>query len=262
MNRHRRIAVLVGTVGIAGLLLAAVVLPVIADQLSPHVPTPPATDAATNGPAGGAPSSARFDGEPSSVVRQGTPELSPTTEASFWPVPTFKDDCGPQARPSADPTAGSADQGCDVAPSASPSRADHRSREAELAVLATLVGLVVAITAALLAWRRGAAKARRAEQIRRWLRASVVLDDIASEILAFELDPQAPYTRPLLADVREPATAEFYKAYTATHSLRTPVTPPDEGAITAFAAAVANARRAFDAADLNARTKAGSMPAR
>lgn len=254
MNRHRRIAVLAGTVGIAGLLLAAVVLPVIADQLSPH--------AATSGPLGGAPGSARSDGGPPSAARPGTPEFSPSTEASLWPVPTFKDDCGPQAKPSADPPAGSGDQGCDMAPSASPPRDGHRSHEVHFAVLAILVALAMAIMAALLTWRRRAAKARRAEQIRRWRRACVILDDIASEIMAFELDPHARYTRPLLADVSEPATAEFYKAYTAAHSLRTPVTPPDEGAITAFAAAAADARRAFDAADLNARTKAGSVSAR
>lgn len=254
MNRHRRIAVLAGTVGIAGLLLAAVVLPLIADQLGPQV--------ATSGPVGGAPGSARSDDGPSSAARPGTPELSPTTEASLWPVPAFKDDCGPQARSSAAPPAGPADQGCDMAPSASPPRAGPRSRELEVAVLAMLVGLVVAITAALLTWRLRAAKARRAEQIRRWRRACVVLDDIASEIMAFELDPQARYTRPLLADVSEPSTAEFYKAYTEAHNLRTAAIPCDEEAITAFAAAVTNARLTFDAADLNARNQARNVPAR
>lgn len=254
MNRHRRIAVLAGTVGIAVVFLAVLVVARLSHEVEQHVANPSTT--------GSAPSPLRSDraGSPSFGPDPGAPEFSPTTEAPLWPVPTFTDGCGPQDRPSADLGISSADRECAMASSPPRPHAGHRQYEMELVALAALLGLAVAIAATyLLLRRRSAEKARRADQLRRWRTASAILDDIASEIMAFELDPQAPCARPLLGDVTEPATADFYKAYAAAHDLRTSGIPCDEEAIRAFAAAVTHARRAFDAADLNARSKAGGF---
>lgn len=248
MSRHRRIAGLAGAVGGAVVFLAVFVVPLLSDERGSDAANPSTTGAALS------PSRSDRREPSSSVLAPGAPEFSPTSEAPLWPVPTFTDGCGPRDTP------WTADQGCATAP-AQPD-AGRRQHGVQLAVLATLPGLIVAIAAIYLLLRRRADKARRADQLRRWRMASAKLDDIASAIMAFELDPQSRHARPLLGDVSEPATAAFYTAYTAAHNLRTPAIPRDEEAITAFAAAVSNARRAFDAADLNARSKSGGALAR
>ena len=93
---------------------------------------------------------------------------------------------------------------------------------------------------------RHAENDRRVDQIRRWRIGTTALDETASAVMAFEMDPEAVlFTRPLLADVDEAATAAFYSAYGAAQNLRTPVIPPDEAAITASVTAALEAQRAF-----------------
>lgn len=187
----------------------------------------------------------------------GPPELSPTTAASLWPVPSFKDSCQLAATdrdPIDNPGAAACGPQGAPAPSGPP---DHRDAM-ELAALAAGVGLVGAgaLGAGWLAYRRR----RRADQIRRWRAGTVALDETAAEVMKFELDPLAPYTRPLLGDVTEPATAAFYSAYSAAQHRHAPTIPPDEESISGFVAAATAARRAFEVADLNARTKAQNLP--
>ena len=189
----------------------------------------------------------------------GLAELSPTTEDTLWPVPTFKDGCQPQKTPGSNPADNADAQGCDPDIfQAQPRPTDWRAA-LDIAGAATLVALVGGATVGgwLLLSRRRAGKDRRADQIRRWQIGTKALDDIASAVMTFEMDPQSVLsTRPLLADVDEPATAAFYSAYSAAQALRTPVIPSDEDAITAFVAAASSAQRAFEAADANARSKA------
>lgn len=245
MNRRRRIVVLAITVGAAGLALAALAVALISHALTApmtgHSSPPRDPNSAAAQP-------------PSSAAHPLIPELSPTTEAPLWPIPTFHDDCKPQPTPSTDAAASSTDQACD--PPALAVRPDtaRRQPQLELWALAVLIG---AATASIAAGGYLLVRRRRADQRRRWQSATATLDDIASAIMAFELDPHSPDTRPLLGDVNEPATAHFYAAYTTAQNLRTPAIPGDEQTITAFTSAVTHARRAFEAADLNARRKAG-----
>lgn len=187
----------------------------------------------------------------------GPPELSPATAASLWPVPSFKDGCQ-LAATDRDPidNPGAAACGPQGAPAPSGPH-DHRDTM-ELAALVARLGLIGggALGAGSLVYRRR----RRADQIRRWRVGTVALDETAAEVIKFELDPLAPYTRPLLGDVTEPATAAFYSAYSAARHRHASTIPPDEESISGFVAAATAARREFDVTDLNARTKAQNMP--
>lgn len=99
--------------------------------------------------------------------------------------------------------------------------------------------------------------ARRNTQLETWRQGLAALDETSEAVCAFEGDPESVYfTRWLLADVNEPATAAFYTAYDAALSLRTESVPVDTEAITAFVDAATAARRAFGVADENARRKA------
>jgi hypothetical protein len=98
---------------------------------------------------------------------------------------------------------------------------------------------------------------RRQSQLDRWATAGAAFNEICSALAEFETDPESVYfNRPLLADVTEPASAAFYTAFAAAQDLHTENVPVDDDTITAFAAATAAARTAFDAADANARRKA------
>lgn len=99
--------------------------------------------------------------------------------------------------------------------------------------------------------------ARRETQRNRWAKAVNNFNEICAALAEFETDPESVYfTRPLLADVTEPASAAFYTALGAAQDLHTETVPVDDPTITEFAAAVAAARTAFDIADANARRKA------
>lgn len=70
------------------------------------------------------------------------------------------------------------------------------------------------------------------------------------------MDPESIFNRHLLGDVTEPATADFYAAFDKACSRYRETAPDERNAVTAFADAANKARRAFAAADQNARTKA------
>ncbi|WP_131806733.1 hypothetical protein [Mycobacteroides abscessus] len=133
----------------------------------------------------------------------------------------------------------------------------------------TAGGIILAIVAGggliFLAWRylakgragRTAKAARRAAQIALWERGIKALAETSEKLMAFETDPDAVYfTRRLLADVTEPATAAFYTAYGTAQNLCTATIPADTDMITAFVDAAGSAQRAFGIADENARRKA------
>lgn len=129
------------------------------------------------------------------------------------------------------------------------------------------IGLAILITAALIlgAWRhltnhrvdKRAQQARRAAQIELWHQGVTTLAHTSEALMAFENDPESVYfTRRLLADVTEPATAAFYTAFGTAQALCTETVPADTDMIIAFVDAATAARRAFNAADENARRKA------
>ena len=137
----------------------------------------------------------------------------------------------------------------------------------------TIVGLVATIAVTVLvmavlpwfAWRhltkRGVDKrerqARRDAQIALWAQGLKALDETSEALMEFETDPESVYfTRPLLGDVSEPATAAFYTAYGTVQNLCTETIPTESTMVIAFAEAAENARRAFGVADQNARSKA------
>lgn len=130
-----------------------------------------------------------------------------------------------------------------------------------------VIALAVLVGAALIfvAWRyvakRGvetrALRGRRAAQVELWQQGITTLAEVSEALMAFECDPESVYfTRRLLADVNEPATAAFFTAYSKAQHLHTKTIPADTGMITAFVDAVIDARRRFDIADENARRKA------
>lgn len=130
-----------------------------------------------------------------------------------------------------------------------------------VSVLAVVVG-IVAIT---LVWRylahrrigKRAQQARRADQIALWQQGVTALAETSEALMGFEGDPESVYfTRRLLADVNEPATAAFYTAYGTAQSLHTEVIPTETDMITKFVEAAVTARRAFGTAAENARRKA------
>ncbi|MFN6547891.1 MULTISPECIES: hypothetical protein [Mycobacteriaceae] len=147
-----------------------------------------------------------------------------------------------------------------------PPAPDEPTDWSTVALVAVIAGAVLA-TAVLMwfAWRhltkRGADKsekrARRNDQIEMWQRGLDVLAETQDALMGFETDPESVYfTRPLLGDVNEPATATFYTALGSAQTLCTEIVPTDPVLITAFVNAANAARRAFDVADDNARNKA------
>lgn len=133
----------------------------------------------------------------------------------------------------------------------------------------TVVGAVLAVVLALgllLLARHSIAKRRRdrqkqqrrrSAQIELWQQGVKILTETSDALIAFETDPDAVYfTRRLLADVAEPATAAFYTAFSTAQNLRTETIPADTTMITAFVDAASTARTAFGVADENARRKA------
>lgn len=144
-----------------------------------------------------------------------------------------------------------------------PAEAADWSTVALVAIIAVAV-LAIAIVM-LFAWRhltkRGADKreqqARRADQIEMWQRGLKVLAETQEALMEFEIDPESVYfTRRLLGDVNEPATATFYTVLDTAQSLCTETIPTDPALITEFVNAANAARRAFGIADENARSKA------
>ncbi|WP_102145697.1 hypothetical protein [Mycobacterium hubeiense] len=80
---------------------------------------------------------------------------------------------------------------------------------------------------------------------------------VSERLWDFESDPESAYfTRPLLADVTEPDSAQFYSAYAKAQALHTEMVPLDDESIAAFVTAAGEAERAFGVADENARRKA------
>jgi len=206
------------------------------------------------------------------VLRGPAPSSAPppTTARSpgddtLWPVPTFYDGCRWTGGPGSDPGTGSARQPCDpgtVAPDVHHDVVDWRS----VIDVAGAVGMIALLGAGFgggwwwLSRRRAKRRAqdeRRAVQIRRWNTAAADLAQADAAVMAFEMDPESVFfTRPLLADVTEPASSAFYTAYSTAHGLHASVVPADDDAITAFVTAASDALRAFEEADANARCKA------
>jgi hypothetical protein len=105
--------------------------------------------------------------------------------------------------------------------------------------------------------RRREHAARRQKQLDRWAIGVNALNATSEALYSFETDPESVYfTRPLLGDVDEPATAAFHSAYAEAQNLRTDTAPADNTAIDEFVTAATAARRAFGKADDNARRKA------
>ncbi|MFV8227462.1 hypothetical protein [Mycolicibacterium fortuitum] len=151
-------------------------------------------------------------------------------------------------------------------PPASPVPADPPTDWSTVVLVAIIAVAVLAVAVLMLfAWRhltkRGADKreqqARRKDQIEMWQRGLKVLAETQEALMEFEIDPESVYfTRRLLADVNEPSTAAFYTALGAAQTLCTETIPTDPALITEFVNAANAARRAFAAADENARSKA------
>lgn len=127
------------------------------------------------------------------------------------------------------------------------------------------LALCVAIPVVIMLYRRHtthalekrATTARLAAHAELWQRGTKTLAEASEALMAFESDPESVYfTRRLLADVNEPATADFYTAYSTAMSLHTETIPADTDMIIKFVDAAKAARRAFDTADENARRKA------
>lgn len=105
--------------------------------------------------------------------------------------------------------------------------------------------------------RRADAARVRAAQLQRWEKGQQAMQTISALLMGFENDPEAVYfTRPLLADVNEPATAAFYTAFTNARALHLETAPTDDEQISAFVVAATVALQAFTTADDNARRKA------
>lgn len=129
-------------------------------------------------------------------------------------------------------------------------------------ILAAII--VVAVIAAGAWWalsarraRRREHSARRQEQLDRWATGVNELNATSEALYSFETDPESVYfTRPLLGDVDEPATAAFHTAYAEAQTLRTDAAPTDNKVIQEFVTTATAARRAFGKADDNARRKA------
>ena len=90
-----------------------------------------------------------------------------------------------------------------------------------------------------------------------WTLAKGRLEALAQTFMDFENDPLSYYfTRPLLRDVSEHDTAEFYRLWNEAQRLDTERMPAKEYRVDTFIDAVAAAERAWDVADANAKRKA------
>jgi hypothetical protein len=185
--------------------------------------------------------------------------------APLWPVPRFEDGCQWSNAPSSIPSGGSALPPCDPGtstPTAHHSGTDWPRLLAFLGVLGAVAVLGAVIGGGWWLLNRFRAERRsdnhrRAEQIRRWQTGTATLAEVNAAVMAFEMDPEAVFfSRPLLADVTEPATSAFYTAYGAAQDLQSAEIPTDDDAVAAFVGAAGAALRAFKAADANARRKA------
>lgn len=100
----------------------------------------------------------------------------------------------------------------------------------------------------------GAAEAPASDS---WTRASDELLRVTNAFADFEFSPiDVAFTRRLLWDLTEPATARFYEAFGEANALRTHEEPRSAESSAAFVAAVERAAAAWDVADRNARDKA------
>lgn len=90
-----------------------------------------------------------------------------------------------------------------------------------------------------------------------WTAARDELRRITDEFVAFEFSPvDVAFTRRLLWDLTEPATARFYEAFDAANILLTDTEPDSSSAAQQFIEASRVAVAAWEAADRNARDKA------
>lgn len=90
-----------------------------------------------------------------------------------------------------------------------------------------------------------------------WTTAREELLRITDEFVAFEFSPvDVAFTRRLLWDLTEPATARFYEAFDAANILLTDTEPDSSSAAQQFIEASRVAVAAWEAADRNARDKA------
>lgn len=96
----------------------------------------------------------------------------------------------------------------------------------------------------------------RAAQVERWGKGSAAYEYVALGITEFETDPETIFTRPLLLDTSEPATAALFDAFHEVGKLHLENVPRDEALITAYVDAATAAKRAFVRANQNAQTKA------
>lgn len=131
-----------------------------------------------------------------------------------------------------------------------------------LAVLAILI--VAAILVALLVYlvgrlrrARAHAKQQRRARDQAWSDAFAMWAQVKSDYTTYETDPQRVLSFPLIADVTEPETAAFHRAFDKAHSLARGTMPDNEADIEAFATAVDEARIALRAAIAHA-TKIGT----
>lgn len=125
-------------------------------------------------------------------------------------------------------------------------------------VLAVIAGLAVGLLL-VRRYRTGKARmvARRRDQLDRWGKGAAALAAAKQSLIEFECDPMAShFTRRLLADVNEPASAAFYLALGEAEALHTETVPDSDEQIAAFVTAALAAQRAFGAANENAARKA------
>lgn len=96
-----------------------------------------------------------------------------------------------------------------------------------------------------------------------WEKACAVLGSVTKDYSDFENDMQAVVLeRAFLADITTPATAAFHLDYDKALGLQSTAVPDDQVRVDEFAAAAAQARRSFDAANRFAQAKyeAGQFP--
>lgn len=130
------------------------------------------------------------------------------------------------------------------------------------AVIAVVAVLAVTIWLSVKAVKRRRSRVEEREALRqrqsdRWKVGVVALAEASDGLWAFEQDPMSVYiTRPLLADISEPASAEFYTAYGLATELHSETIPGDDSSIEAFVTAAKQARDAFVRADQNALRQA------
>jgi len=151
------------------------------------------------------------------------------------------------------------------APAAQPAeQSTDWSTTMAIGVIVLVVCVVIGMLIAFAWWfsskrrtERHAHQAGRAARVELWHQGLQALAATSEAMWDFESDPESVYfTRRLLADVDEPATAAFYTAYATAQSLCTDTIPDDSTMVIAFVDATAAARRAFGIADENARRKA------